>query len=479
MTPILFVYAKGGPPLEYAIPRIAAHAEVHVLALAPLPEATAPTWRPSCASVAEEAPREGDALVELICRHAELVGAGAVTTLSEYAVVAVANACRRLGLAGAGGNVEAARDKRLMRHRWHQAGVPVPGFAPIRDAADIDAAFERLRPPLLLKAAWSAGSTAHVRVEDRQQAERAWQLGRTVMAESATEGYAELHSARDGVSDFLLEEIVTGRAEAWFGTDTKHTWGDYVSVEGIVADGVYHPLCLTGRMPTIPPFTERAGLAPVALPEEAQRRIEDVSRAAVDALNLDTCATHTEIKLGADGEMWVIETAARFGGVMTTRQVDAVYGLDMLGMLVRQLLGEEVDYPERMLTKGTGTGTGTGEGPGAAGSLVVLAADPEGRPWRELPTWDFTAVDWSELLSEGTSIELVREASLPDGTPMPAYEEAGGANAMAALCFLTAESEQTLLADCEHVIAALPRALADAAGAPERADRTDEAEADV
>lgn len=384
--------------------------------------------------------------MDLICRHARIVGARAVMTLSEYAVVAVAHAGRRLGLAGVGPNVEAARDKRQMRSRWHEAGVPVPGFAPVDRAADITEAFARLRPPLLLKAAWSAGSTAHVRVRDEAQAERAWQLGRSVMADSAAQGYAELHSVHGGVSDFLLEEIVTGDASAWF---EGEGWGDYVSVEGIVADGVYHPLCINGRMPTIPPFTERAGLAPVALPAEAQRRIEEVSRQAVDALQLENCATHTEIKLGADGEMWVIETAARFGGVMTTRQVETVYGLDMLGMLVRQLLGEKVDYPERMLTRGEG----------AAGSLVILAADAEGRPWSELPPWDFDAVDWPALLGDGSHIELVREASLPPGTPMPAYEEAGGANAMAALCFVTAASEQELIADCENVVAALPQHL--------------------
>jgi biotin carboxylase len=452
-APILFVYAKGGPPLEYAIPRIAAHAEVHVLALAPLPEASADVWWPRCTTVTEAQPAQGDALVDLICRHARLAGARAVLTLSEYAVVAVARAARRLGLAGAGSHVEAARDKRLMRRRWHEAGVPVPGFADVHRAADIADAFARLRPPLLLKAAWSAGSTAHVRVTDAAQAERAWRLGTSVMAHSATQGFAELHCARGGVSDFLLEEIVTGDARSWFRDDR---WGDYVSVEGIVADGVYHPLCVTGRMPTIPPFTERAGLAPVPLPTEAQRRIEEVSRQAVDALRLENCATHTEIKLGAGGEMWVIETAARFGGVMTTRQVEAVFGLDMLGMLVRQLLGEPVTYPGRMLVRAD---QGAGGRAGAAGSLVILAADPAGRPWRDLPPWDFDAVDWPELLSHGSRIELVREASLPAGTRMPAYEEAGGANAMAALCFLTARDEHTLLADCERVVAALPRHL--------------------
>ncbi|MER8184436.1 ATP-grasp domain-containing protein [Kitasatospora sp. NPDC094015] len=447
MSAILFVHARGGPPLEYALPRMAAHAEVHVLALAPLPDTGAEVWRPHCASITEAEPVDGAALVDLIAARAGLVAAEAVLTFSEYAVVAVALACRRLGLAGAGEQVAAARDKRLMRRIWRDAGVPVPGFAEIHRAADIDAAFDRLTPPLLLKAAWSAGSTAHLTVHDRRQAARAWRLGRAVMAASAEDGYAELHSAGAGVSDFLLEEIVTAGTLGWF---TGPGWGDYVSVEGIVADGVYHPLCITGRLPTVPPFTERASIAPVELPEPLQRRIEQASRAAVDALGLETCATHTELKLAPGGEgTWLIETAARFGGVLTTRQAEEVFGLDMIGMLTRQLLGRPVAYPPRMLTEGTG----------AAGSLVILAVDRAGEPWTDLPCWDFDAVDWAELLDPGSTIELVRERSLPPGTPMPAYLEAEGANTMAALCFLTARSAPALLADCARIVDALPKAL--------------------
>ncbi|MEV4613004.1 ATP-grasp domain-containing protein [Kitasatospora sp. NPDC049258] len=447
MSAILFVHARGGPPLEYALPKMAAHAEVHVLALAPMPEVGAETWRPHCASVTEAEPADGAALVDLIAAQAGLVAAEAVLTFSEYAVVAVALACRRLGLAGAGERVAAARDKRLMRRIWRDAGVPVPGFAEIHRAADIDEAFDRLTPPLLLKAAWSAGSTAHLTVHDRRQAARAWRLGRAVMAASAEEGYAELHSTGAGVSDFLLEEIVTAGTRGWF---TGPGWGDYVSVEGIVADGVYHPLCITGRLPTVPPFTERASIAPVELPEPLQRRIEQASRAAVDALGLDTCATHTELKLAPGGEgTWLIETAARFGGVLTTRQAEEVFGLDMIGMLTRQLLGRPVTYPPRMLT----------EGLRAAGSLVILAVDQAGEPWTEHPRWDFDAVDWSELLTPGSTIEPVHERSLPPGTPVPAYREAEGANTMAALCFLTAESAPALLADCARIVDALPKAL--------------------
>ena len=122
-------------------------------------------------------------------------------------------------------------------------------------------------------------------------------------------------------------------------------WGDYVSVEGVVVDGDFHPVCLSGRMPTVAPFTERAGITPAPLPHDAQERIMALARDAVDALGLRNCGTHTEIKLGADGRMWVIETAARFGGAMTVPQIEEVFGLDLIGMLVDHLLGRRCPGP--------------------------------------------------------------------------------------------------------------------------------------
>ncbi|MFF1738160.1 hypothetical protein [Streptomyces sp. NPDC058247] len=161
-----------------------------------------------------------------------------------------------------------------------------------------------------------------------------------------------------------------------------------MSVEGIVAGGVHHALFLNGYLPAMPPFAEPGPVTPVALPELLQRRIERVVREAVDVLDLDTCATHTEVKLGADGRMWVTETALRFGGDLIVRQAEEVYGLDLIGMLVRQLLGRPVVYPRRMLR----------EGHGAAASLVAVPTDGAGEPWPpDEPGWDFTAVDWHTI----------------------------------------------------------------------------------
>lgn len=226
------------------------------------------------------------------------------------------------------------------------------------------------------------------------------------MRPTARERHGEPHVA-DADSGVLLEEIVTGSTEGWF---TESSWGDRVSVEGIVAGGVHRPLCITGRLPTVHPFAARSGVTPVPSAQEALRRIENAVKAADEALRLDTCATRTEVGLGADGQLWVIGTAARFGGMPIARQAEEVYGLDMIGMLVRQLLGEPVEYPSRMLA----------EGQGAAASLVVRPVDSvTGQPWDREAPWDFEAVGWTSLLSPSGAMEVALEQSHDDSVPVP------------------------------------------------------------
>ncbi|MEU3842707.1 ATP-grasp domain-containing protein [Streptomyces sp. NPDC028635] len=445
MAKVLYVHAKGGPPVGYALPRVGARSEAHLLALSELPAGRA--LEGHCASVVARGAAWEDDLVDVIASRAREVGADAVVTFSEYAVVAVAEASRRLGLRGAGPAAALARDKRLMRAAWERRGIPQPRFRPVATAQQLASATGEMQCPLLLKAAWSAGSTAHQIIATPADAPAAWARSYAVMTESARLGYAELHVPGAG-EDFIVEEIVSGRAEEWF---EQPGWGDYVSVEGVVVEGDFRPVCVSGRMPTVAPFTERAGITPAALGTEAQTRIVDLARQAVDALGLENCGTHTEIKLGDRGRMWVIETAARFGGAMTVPQIEEVFGLDLIAMFTEQLLGGSPDWPAGALTPA--------DAKGAAGSLVVLAVDGSGEPWRHRHVWDSASVVRSAPLSTGSTLCVVGESSLPDGTPVPVYDPAAGANTMAGLCLLSADRPQTVVRDFTALVDALPDIL--------------------
>jgi biotin carboxylase len=419
-----------------------------MLALREPPTGGEDVWRPVCASIVEawHEPRAAEELVAQIVEHARHISADAVLTLSEFAVVAVARACRALGLAGPGPGVLRSRDKRLMRATWEHAGVPIPRYRPVATLTQLRQALDQLSLPVLLKAAWSAGSIGQVIIERPEDAASAWPEIRNVMTMAHEQlGLVELHED-DAVDAFLVEEIVRGSTSSWYDVTG---YGDYLSVEGIVARGTYHPICITARLPTIRPFTELCNVAPCVLPEQLQRRIEATARLAVDALCLDTCGTHTEIKLAANNELFVIESAARFGGATIAKEVETVFGVDMVQMLARELLGEHVEYPPEMLVAGSG----------AAASVAVISTNSEGTPWTRLPVFDSRRVDWSTLISPATAVEVVRSQTVPDGTPMPAFDWSKGSSNWAGILFLRAPDSRTVLRDCYSILDNLEHAL--------------------
>lgn len=448
---VLLVYSRGGAPLDFALPRIAARGQVHVLALQPLPVRTEELWRPYCAAVipAYGQRQEGDEVVDLIVRQASAIGADAIVTLSEVVVIAVAQAAERLGLAGAGPNVATSRDKRLMRAAWESAGVPSPRFRRVSSAAELRQAFTELTPPLLLKSAWGAGSVGQLIIDSEERVGPAWVQSRKAVADADATGVLPLVEP-GAAGDFLAEEIIPGTTRSWWPDGSGY--GDYLSVEGMVLDGTYHPLCITSRLPTIPPFTELCNLAPCALPDQLQRKVESAARAAVDALGLRTCGTHTEIKLMDGGRLSVIESAARWGGAMIAGQIEDVFGYDPIGMLVDGLLGRPVSLPERMLTDR--------DADGAACSLSLLATNVAGVPWSRELVWDESLVDWGSMLTPGTRVATVPGQTIANGTPMPRYELSSGAMALGGTLYMRAANADVLVRDSRAVLNRLESTLA-------------------
>jgi len=453
---ILFVYAKGGPPLEYALPRIAERGDVHLLAITRPPAHTEELWRGYCTSFIA-APERGvgaERLAELIAGRAAEIRADAIMTFSEFALLAVSEAAQRLGLRGAGPNTLLSRDKRRMRAAWHQAGVPSPRFRPVCGQADIEAAYRELTPPVLLKSAWGAGSVGQRVISRAEEIGPVWVEASAAVAGALSVGALEL--SQDGVArDFLVEEIIRGTTRGWWPDGSGY--GDYLSVEGLVADGVYHPLCIATRMPTIEPFTELSNLIPCALPEDLQRSIESVARTAVDALGLQTRGTHTEMKLMENGRISMIESAARLGGCMISAEIEEVFGLDPVGMLIDALLGSEVKFPDRMLTNA--------DARGSAASVVLIATDSAGTPWSRELVWDPQAVDWAGIVSPETRIELVPGQSIPAGSPVPPYDLSSGMLSYGGVFFVRAPRVDVLLRDLYAVLDKMEAVLQTAAPA--------------
>ena len=443
---LVWLVGAGGPPFEYALPRLAAHADVYALVATQTSALQNSILRQWCADVTMlDLDGRSDNIVRDIVRHARHIAADGVITLSEFGVIAVAEACLELGLPGPGPNARFARDKWLMRQRWSEADLPVPRFAKVTNLADLEAAAKRLRMPFLLKSSGRGGGIGQQVISEGTSLPQVMENVSLALAQAADHGIVEYSEQLD-VGHCVAEEIIESTIESWY-SDPRY--GDFLSVEGIVAAGVYHPICVTGRFPTLPPFAEIGAVSPCVIGPGSQRRIEEMAVRAVNALGLGTCGTHTEIKLMADGRMCMLETAARVGGSTATALAEHVFGADLIGMQAREVLGLPVSYPDRMLIGGEG----------AAASIFLFAADSAGQPWKSPMEFSWRAVEWSDLVSAASRVEIMPSQMVPDGSVIFPYHPGSGALNYAGGALVYSPDPQTLLNDSYRLIDNLESAL--------------------
>jgi biotin carboxylase len=443
---LLWVVGAGGPPFEYVLPRLAERAEIYALVAIEISAVQRGLLSQWCADVATlDLAERSSSITEAIVQSAHRYEADGVVTFSEFAVIAVAEACQVLGLPGPGPNARFARDKWLMRQRWSEAGLPVPRFAKVENLHDLEVATRTLTLPILLKSSGRGGGIGQQVIDSTTSLPDALSNVDVALELAADHGIIE-YSAGLNVRHCVAEEIIDSTTDSWY-SDPRY--GDFLSVEGIVANGVYHPICITARLPTLPPFAEIGAISPCVLREDLQRKIEELARASVDALGLDTCGTHTEFKLMSDERLCLLETAARPGGSTATALTEAVFGVDLLGLQASEALGLAQAYPERMLVGGAG----------AAASIYLFAADSTGRPWRSKTEFSWKELDWSKLVSAASRVTIIPTQMVPDGTVITPYHPGSGALNYAGSVLLYSPDPEILLNDSYRLIDGLEDTL--------------------
>jgi hypothetical protein len=133
------------------------------------------------------------------------------------------------------------------------------------------------------------------------------------------------------LSGFVLEEYLVG--------ETRGEFGDYVSVETVVARGRSHHVAITGKFPLLPPFRERGHIWPAPITDDERARVLDLVERAGSALGIRTGILHTEIKLTPDGPR-IIEVNGRLGGFINELSLHATR-MSMTGIAARVAL----DWP--------------------------------------------------------------------------------------------------------------------------------------
>jgi biotin carboxylase len=238
---------------------------------------------------------------------------GVLTVQAERLVPVVAALAEGLGLPGIG--TDTARlltNKLAMRARLAEAGIPQPRFATARTAAEARRAAAEIGFPAVLKPADSAGQAGLARIESVGDAEA--HIAAAVAASPAGEA--------------VLEEYVEG-------TEMN---GIVVVQDGEVLATV---LCDRLRPPGRGFGVSWLHVYPPTV--EGDRRAEALRVAAdtVRALGLETGIGFPQLIATAEGNVAVIECAARIGGMMAEHLQHAL-GIDLLQIALRLALGERV-----------------------------------------------------------------------------------------------------------------------------------------
>lgn len=408
---ILYVYAPAGPPLDYAFERIARRGEIHTCVVTKPSDYQMEVLRRHSASMLDLTDRAPEAALAEVERLAHELKPDAIVTFAEYLLKSVSEIAHRFGVRGVGPNVDLGRNKVLMRDRWREAGIPQPAHVAVSEPQHLER-IATLRMPIIVKLAYGAGSIAQQVVHEMRELDGA--IARLLEASAAAQKagkheYTETHA----FPLLIAEEIIPSTTESWYDVDG---YGDYLSVEGIVRDGIYHPLAMTGRLRTIPPYTELGNVAPCILEDDKKARIVAEVTRAVQALGFENCATHTELKLTANGGMSFLETAARMGGVAIAKELDSVFGIDYVGLFIDTVLGEPCEIPAFEANPPRC----------AAASVALIGCDSTGTPWDSRRSFTPAQVDWAGWLGEQTQVNIERAQAIPEGSPMPVCSLSAG-----------------------------------------------------
>ncbi|RUT35712.1 ATP-grasp domain-containing protein [Paenibacillus zeisoli] len=338
-----------------------------------------------------------DEVVDQIIRYARMFKADAIMFGgAENMVLSVAKAAEALGLRSAG--VEAARlarNKYIMRDKFRSAGVPSPDFRAIHSEGDMLTAVRELGYPLVLKPTYLACSIGVTLLDgSRSPVEVFREVQRDIQENT---GDSLLFSEE---CLFLVEQYMEGCNADWYADEL---YADYVSVEGMMVNGVYHPVAITDKTPMLSSFTETSHIVPSVLDHDAQNIIVEACRKANESLGLQNCPTHTEVKLMKNRQVGIIETAARFGGWNIIPQINDVFGIDMTQAWAEVLLhGSSQSLPNQLLQASNKA---------RCNMRIYLEDNPLDSSLQYLYS-GYDKLD--HLLSEGTRIHT--ETEIPKGT---------------------------------------------------------------
>ncbi len=203
-------------------------------------------------------------------------------------------------------------NKHLMRKAFELGGDPSPRSILVDANTDLGAL--DLVYPVIVKPTDRSGSRGIFKLEAADDLSSA-------VAAAMTQGFEK---------KALIEEYAEGQ--------------EY-SVEGISFRGDHHILAMTLKYTTgAPHFIERGHMEPAPVSPETYRRVVRVVTHALDTLEVQNGASHSEVKIDRDGNIKIIEIGARMGGdCIGSDLVRYSTGIDFTRAVIQVACGERPD----------------------------------------------------------------------------------------------------------------------------------------
>jgi biotin carboxylase len=321
-TPTIVFMGTRRVPLEVHAALLAANdAGYRVALVAP----SAPTF---CAQLLSDVE-----IVDIFDRPAALKAARALATRTRacgvvsWTDIGVELAARLAALCGWPGvpvvAAHRARNKLSMRAALRDHPGLIPRFRQVRDLDGLVEAKQEIGTPAVLKPAGGSGSRSILQVDhDSDPAALFAEATRLTTPEVAP-------LFADYPGEFVYEERLGG---------SEH------SVEGLVHDGMVHIAGITDKWVTEPFYVEYEQVHPTVLPAATQKRVHALTRTVIEAIGLNWCAFHLELRVLPDGSAKFLEVAARpGGGYITSHLVPMSTGIAFHGNLIRIATGSAPD----------------------------------------------------------------------------------------------------------------------------------------
>lgn len=256
---------------------------------------------------------------EILHKCQEIKIDGICTIASDLATTTVCYVAEKMGLAGNSIQTSlVSTNKHEMRKCFEKNGDPSPKSRLVTSVDELDEI--EMIYPLIVKPTDRSGSRGIYKVE-------CWDGLKDAIERAKEQSFEK---------KVLVEEFVKGK--------------EY-SVEYISYNGQHNFLAMTEKFTTgAPNFIEIGHMQPSGMEENLIefRKVQQTVEHALDSLGITVGASHTELKIDANGNLKIIEIGARMGGdFIGSHLVKLTTTNDFVELVIRCALGEEPDIQQK------------------------------------------------------------------------------------------------------------------------------------